>query len=480
MLPLLPLLLLLGLGLLPLAHPFLPTIRLHVEPHRNSNTPSHCSTARIYADPVFTLSHPHYLNLTSSLTPTDLSQISLYWRALNSTITHLPSSSHTTLTGALTLAYSLHLPQTRKSGQPYIIHPVSVAILLAELHMDEASIVAGLLHDTVEDTPLTLEALEGMFGGIVRAIVEGETKVSKLPSLASPSSSPSPSSKDDEQAENLRSMFLAMTDDYRIIIVKLADRLHNMRTLEHMSLPKQQKIARETLEIFSPLAHRMGIWQFKSELEDLSFRFLYPDEYQRLSQMLTKNKQNIEDALASTLSTLQDVLASEPTLKNVNVTITGRTKELYSLYLKMNEKSQDSKNRHSASLASSSSSPSLPLDSITDVVAVRIVLDTTPRQNETENEYKTRSVWLCYHVLGLVQHLPNCTPVSGAVKDYISFPKQNNYQSLHTAVLNNNQIVEVQIRTSEMHRVAEVSLPGADSEAWGRRQNDRTPSVQRF
>jgi len=187
----------------------------------------------------------------------------------------------------------------RKSGEPFIIHPINVAILLTELSMDVHSIMAGLLHDTVEDTDLTFTEVEALFGVTVRKIVEGETKVSKLPKLAF-------SDYADEQAENLRQMFVAMTDDYRIIIVKLADRLHNMRTLRHMKPAKQQKISRETLDIFAPLAHRMGIWQFKSELEDTAFMYLYPLEYKRLNRKLRRNQKKYRDALEQSKVILEE------------------------------------------------------------------------------------------------------------------------------------------------------------------------------
>ncbi|GMH73585.1 hypothetical protein TrRE_jg11628, partial [Triparma retinervis] len=336
---------------------------------------------------------------------------------------------------ALRVAYLSHQGQMRKSGEPFIIHPISVAILLTELSMDVHSVMAGLLHDTVEDTDLTFAEVEALFGQTVRKIVEGETKVSKLPKLAF-------SDYADEQAENLRQMFVAMTDDYRIIIVKLADRLHNMRTLRHMKPAKQQKIARETLDIFAPLAHRMGIWQFKSELEDTAFMYLYPLEYKRLNRKLRRNQKKYRGALEQSKVILEDSLSGDKMLEEqgCKVAVSGRTKELYSLWLKMETKYESS------------------LDKIADVVALRVVLEPNEKGGETEEEWNTRSTWLCYHVLGLVQHLPGCQSVPTSVKDYISFPKPNGYQSLHTALICNGQTVEVQIRTSAMHRVAEVGM----------------------
>jgi len=295
--------------------------------------------------------------------------------------------------------------------------------------------MSGLLHDTVEDTDLTFTQVEAMFGKTVKAIVEGETKVSKLPKLAF-------NGYADEQAENLRQMFVAMTEDYRIIIVKLADRLHNMRTLRHMKPAKQQKISRETLDIFAPLAHRMGIWQFKSELEDTSFMYLYPKQYKDLNRRLRRHQTKFRETLDKSQEVLRRTLESDPTLReqSTSVTVCGRTKELYSLWHKMETRGEAS------------------LNQIADVVALRVILE--PRkENEDDDENDTdRGVWLCYHVLGLVQHLPGFQPVPTRVKDYISFPKPNGYQSLHTALMLNGQTVEVQIRTAAMHRVAEYGM----------------------
>jgi GTP pyrophosphokinase len=286
----------------------------------------------------------------------------------------------------------------RKSGEPFIIHPVEVAILLANLKMDGETVMAGLLHDTVEDTDLTFDQIEELFGSTVRSIVEGETKVSKLPKIAFTDYA-------DEQAENLRQMFVAMTDDYRIIIVKLADRLHNMRTLRHMKPEKQIKISRETLDIFAPLAHRMGIWQFKSELEDTAFMYLYPQEYKRLNRRLRQHQKKYRETLDNSQRTLQQQLDSDLTLKQqaARVEVFGRTKELYSLWHKMETKSEHN------------------LDNIVDVVALRVII--TPPADPDEETQTDRGVWLCYHILGLVQHLPGFQPVPTRVKDYISFPK---------------------------------------------------------
>jgi GTP pyrophosphokinase len=276
-------------------------------------------------------------------------------------------------------------------------------------------------------------------------------------------------------------MFVAMTDDYRIIVVKLADRLHNMRTLRYMKPEKQIKISRETLDIFAPLAHRMGIWQFKSELEDTSFMYLYPAEYKRLHRRLRRHQAKFRETLEKSQQILQMTLENNPTLREqaVQVKVSGRTKELYSLWHKMQTKGENN------------------LDHITDVVALRVIID--PKQPSSsvssadgnsqkvidESNYLTTApmslpqvtqspssssqvqnmvgdsnvgVWLCYHVLGLVQHLPGFQPVPTKVKDYISFPKPNGYQSLHTALMLNGQTIEVQIRTTAMHRIAEYGM----------------------
>mmetsp|Transcript_99585 Transcript_99585/g.287467 ORF Transcript_99585/g.287467 Transcript_99585/m.287467 type:complete len:1056 (+) Transcript_99585:222-3389(+) len=364
----------------------------------------------------------------------DLEQVDQYWDGLLPAVSYLGTERVSKIYDALRVAYRAHRGQMRKSGEPFIIHPVEVSALLAGLKMDAETVMAGLLHDTVEDTDLTFELVEEMFGPVVRSIVEGETKVSKLPKLAF-------SEYADEQAENLRQMFVAMTDDYRIIIVKLADRLHNMRTLRHMKPEKQIKISRETLDIFAPLAHRMGIWQFKSELEDTAFMYLYPQEYKRLNRRLRQHQKKFQDTLDRAQQILKERLSSDRTLREqaVEVSVSGRMKEIYSLWHKMETKGDRN------------------IDHIVDVVALRVVI--TPKQSPDEEEnVSDRGVWLCYHVLGLVQHLDGFQPVPTRVKDYISFPKPNGYQSLHTALILNGQKIEVQIRTSMMHQVAEYGM----------------------
>lgn len=363
----------------------------------------------------------------------DLQQIETYWERLLPAVNYLGTETVAKIYQALCVAYRAHRGQMRKSGDPFIIHPLEVALLLSNLKMDGETVMAGLLHDTVEDTDLTFAQVESLFGHTVRSIVEGETKVSKLPKLAFTDYA-------DEQAENLRQMFVAMTDDYRIIIVKLADRLHNMRTLRHMKPEKQIKISRETLDIFAPLAHRMGIWQFKSELEDTAFMYLYPQEYKRLNRRLRQHQKKFHETLDNSKSIMERQLNSDLTLRQAaKVEVFGRTKEIYSLWHKM-----ESKGEHN-------------LDHIVDVVALRVII-TPHNTNGDDNNDTDRGVWLCYHVLGLVQHLPGFQPVPTRVKDYISFPKPNGYQSLHTALMLNGQTIEVQIRTSMMHQVAEYGM----------------------
>ena len=385
----------------------------------------------------------------------DIQQIESYWDQLMPMVSYLGTDLAGKVYQALCVAYRAHRGQMRKSGEPFIIHPVEVSLLLAGLKMDGETVISGLLHDTVEDTELTFAQVEALFGKTVRTIVEGETKVSKLPKLAFAEYA-------DEQAENLRQMFVAMTEDYRIIIVKLADRLHNMRTLMHMKPEKQIKISRETLDIFAPLAHRMGIWQFKSELEDTAFMYLYPQEYKRLSRRLKLHQQKYKETLEVSQEILQQQLNRDSTLAQqaAKVEVFGRTKEIYSLWHKM-----ETKGEHN-------------LDHIVDVVALRVVI--TPHassDDEEEESNKDRGVWLCYHVLGLVQHLPGFQPVPTRVKDYISFPKPNGYQSLHTALILNGQTIEVQIRTSTMHQVAEFGMASHWAYTDGKRRDARAEEL---
>jgi guanosine-3',5'-bis(diphosphate) 3'-pyrophosphohydrolase len=306
----------------------------------------------------------------------------------------------------------VHQGQLRKSGEPYLVHPLEVAGILAELKLDEASIVTGLLHDTIEDTLATPEELRELFGKEVEQLVDGVTKLSKFSSTAS-------LSQEDKQAENFRKMIIAMAQDIRVILVKLADRTHNMRTLDHMKEEKQRRIAQETLDIYAPLANRLGISWIKIELEDLSFRYLRPREYNDLDQRMSRRKREREKYVDDVVELLEKNLAE----RNLSGKVQGRFKHLYSIYRKMR-------------------SHSIDFEQVHDVIAFRILLDTIPQ---------------CYEALGMVHQ--QWKPVPGRFKDFIAIPKPNMYQSLHTTVIGPlNERVEVQIRTHEMNKIAEEGI----------------------
>jgi GTP pyrophosphokinase len=319
-------------------------------------------------------------------------------------------SDHDLVTRAFQFAYTLHQSQRRASGEPYICHPIEVAGLLRDLGGDSAMIAAGFLHDVVEDTDVTPEEIEMHFGEEVRRLVEGVTKLSKF----------NFHSKTERQAENFRRMFLAMAQDVRVIVVKLADRLHNMRTLEHLSLEKQRRIAAETLEIFAPLANRLGIGRFKWELEDLSFKYLEPDAYRKMQSYVTGKRTDREARLQQVAATLRDRLEQSGIGM---VDVSSRPKHLYGIYRKMERQQKD-------------------FHEIYDVSAIRLIVNT----NEE-----------CYRALAIVHDA--FRPIPGRFKDYIGLPKPNRYQSLHTVVIGNyGRPIEVQIRTLEMHHVAEYGI----------------------
>ena len=306
----------------------------------------------------------------------------------------------------------VHQGQLRKSGEPYLIHPLEVAGLLAELKLDEASIVTGLLHDTIEDTLATAEELTELFGPEVAQLVDGVTKLSKFSASAT-------LSQEEKQAENFRKMIIAMAQDIRVILVKLADRTHNMRTLDHMSEEKQRRIAQETLDIYAPLANRLGISWIKTELEDLSFRYVKPQDFVALQDKLNKRKKEREKYIED-VSTLVRTKLEERGLKG---DVSGRFKHVYSIYKKM--KSQG-----------------IEFEQIHDIIAFRIIMPAVPS---------------CYEALGLVHQL--WKPVPGRFKDFIAIPKPNMYQSLHTTVVGPlGERIEVQIRTPDMHKVAEEGI----------------------
>lgn len=310
---------------------------------------------------------------------------------------------------AYAVAEKAHEGQKRKSQEPYITHPLAVAGILANLQMDVSVISAGLLHDVIEDTKLTREQLEQAFGHDVADLVEGVTKLGTL----------NFKSVEEEQAENFRKMFLAMAKDIRVVIIKLADRLHNMRTIKYHSVEKQLKIAKETKDIFAPLAHRLGIWKLKWELEDLSFSCLQPEEFQIIKDLISQKRETREKAVEKYCAELAEGISKTA----IKAKIIGRPKHFYSIYKKV-------KNSH------------LTYDELYDILGVRIIVD---------------SIRECYEVLGIVHS--KFKPIAGRFKDYIAMPKSNLYQSLHTSVIaDDGHPVEVQIRTKTMHQIAEYGI----------------------
>ena len=310
---------------------------------------------------------------------------------------------------AFDMAYKLHEGQLRKSGEPYFIHPIAVSKILAQLGMDEATIVGGLLHDVVEDTEYTREMLVKDFGEEVAVLVDGVTKLGSIKF----------DTKEEAQAENLRKMFFAMSKDIRVLIIKLADRLHNMRTAEYWSESKQKEKARETLDIYAPLASRLGIFTVKFELEDTALKYLHPQEYETLKSEVSEKREQREKVINSVIEKISATLEQ----LNLHFDIAGRSKHLYSIYKKMVLQNKQ-------------------LDEIFDLTAVRVIVD---------------SVKDCYAVLGLVHTM--WKPIPRRFKDYIAMPKPNMYQSLHTTVIGDNgEPFEIQIRTFEMHKVAEYGI----------------------
>jgi GTP pyrophosphokinase len=304
----------------------------------------------------------------------------------------------------------VHQGQVRKSGEPYLIHPMEVAGLLADMRLDEASIVTGLLHDTIEDTLATKEEIAELFGGEIADLVDGVTKLSQF----SPANT-----QEDKQAENFRKMVVAMSKDIRVLLVKLADRIHNMRTLDHMKPEKQERIARETMDIYAPLANRLGIGWLKSELEDLSFKYLDRAEYDVLRTRIQSRVKERERFVQEVI----DLIRAQLDEAKIQAEIYGRIKHVYSLAKKMKEQE-------------------LAFDQVYDLIAFRVLVD---------------NVAQCYETLGLVHAL--WKPVPGKFKDYVAIPKPNGYQSLHTTVIGpHGERIEVQIRTREMHAVAEKGV----------------------
>lgn len=310
---------------------------------------------------------------------------------------------------AFEVADKAHAPQKRASGEPYILHPLAVATILANLQIDATTVIAALLHDVVEDTEYTLPQIEELFGKEVAFLVDGVTKLNQFQYHT----------KEDQQLENYRKMILAMAKDVRVVVIKLGDRLHNMRTLKHMRSDKQKRIAQETLEIFAPLAHRLGIFNIKWELEDLSFRYLEPDKYYDLVEQMQEKRHVREGIVNDTMEQLKKALEDA----HIKADVKGRPKHFYSIYKKMKKDNRD-------------------LSQIYDLYAVRVIVDTIPD---------------CYAVLGIVHNL--WKPLPYRFKDYIAMPKSNMYQSLHTTIIGTmGHSVEIQIRTWEMHRVSEYGV----------------------
>lgn len=307
------------------------------------------------------------------------------------------------------LADDMHKEQKRKSGEPFIIHPVAVASMLVDMDMDMPSVISGMLHDVVEDTSVTIEEIREMFGEEIAYLVDGVTKLKRIPTF----------SKEEQQAENLRKMFLSMASDIRVVVIKLVDRLHNMRTLQYVNTDSQITKARETLEIYTPLAHRLGITKIKWELEDLCFKYLEPEYYDSLVAQITERREEQE-------AYIKEVLAAiEVRLKEANIPafLDGRPKHFYSIHKKMVSQSKS-------------------LNQIYDLLAIRVIVDTMQE---------------CYTVLGIIHEM--YTPMPGRFKDYIAMPKPNMYQSLHTTLIGpDGKPFEAQIRTWDMHKTAEMGI----------------------
>jgi GTP pyrophosphokinase len=330
-----------------------------------------------------------------------------------------PSDDVTMIAKAYQVAYEAHAAQVRKSGEPYIVHPLNVGIILADLELDKETIIAGLLHDVVEDTAMTEEELQREFGEDVALLVDGVTKLEKIPLTRSVSPAEESDEKLEMQAENLRKMFLAMAKDIRVIMIKLADRLHNMRTLQYQKPESQQRIASETIEIYCPIASRLGISKIKVELDDLCLKYLEPEEYDKLVHIISDRKSAREKYIKTIVDEVQEHILTA----GIKAKIDGRVKHFFSIYKKM-------KNQNKT------------IEQIYDLFAIRIIVDTVSD---------------CYSALGVIHDM--YTPIPGRFKDYIAMPKPNRYQSLHTTLIGSaGQPFEVQIRTMEMHKAAEYGI----------------------
>jgi GTP diphosphokinase / guanosine-3',5'-bis(diphosphate) 3'-diphosphatase len=342
-----------------------------------------------------------------ALAPTDIDRS--FERLLSQVLTNRPNEDVSLIRKAWEFCVRHHEGQTRASGEPYIIHPLEVAEVLVEMKLDATAIAAGLLHDAVEDTPATSEQIAATFGDQVAHIVEGVTKIDKIQFA----------NREDRQAENVRKMLLAMVSDVRVVLIKLADRLHNMRTLEHLRPERQEAIARETMDIYAPLAHRLGMGKVRGELEDLAFRYTDPVSYEKMSQAVEARRTEGEQFLRG----VEDILVEQLRENNIEARVEWRIKRIYSIYQKIQ------RNRST-------------FDQVYDFLAVRVI---------------TQDVAACYAVFGLIHSL--WRPVPGRIKDFIAIPRANRYQSLHTTVIGEGaHQFEVQIRTEEMHRIAEEGI----------------------
>jgi GTP pyrophosphokinase len=340
-------------------------------------------------------------------------------------LSHYPHGSTEAIERAFRVADSAHAGQTRRSGHPYITHPLIVTEILASYGMDEATLVAAILHDTVEDTDLSLEDTEEQFGAEVAALIDGVTKLDRIRF----------SSREEHQAATIRKMAIAMARDIRVLLIKLADRLHNVRTLAALPEAKQERIARETIEVYAPLAHRLGVQEIKHEMEDLCFRVLYPKRMSELEDLIKRRAPQREVDVEKVMTEVRDQLVAQ----GIEATVTGRPKHLYSIYRKM-------------------MSSGLEFEQIYDLIGVRILV------NEVRD---------CYAVLGLVHTL--WAPIQGRFKDYIAMPKFNLYQSLHTTVLGpDGKALEIQIRTHDMHSKAEYGIAAH----WRYKEGDKSTDPQ--
>ena len=334
----------------------------------------------------------------------------LYKRLIGTIKGYHPSADFSMIEKAYKLAISAHKDQLRKSGEPFVIHPIYVAIILAEIELDKESIIAGLLHDVVEDTDYTFEDIEKLFNYEIAILVDGVTKLSNISYSQD---------KVEAQAENLRKMFLAMAKDIRVILIKLADRLHNMRTMQYQTPDKQKEKAKETIEIYAPIAQRLGISKIKVELDDLSLKYLEPETYHKLAKKITLKKSERKEKVNKIVAEVYEHMNEA----GINVKVEGRIKHFFSIYKKMITQDKS-------------------LDQIYDLFAVRIIVE---------------SVKDCYAALGIIHEMYK--PIPGRFKDYIAMPKQNMYQSLHTSLIGpNGDRFEMQIRTFDMHKTAEYGI----------------------